>query len=370
MSFKNVFSLSAIALLSACVFTGCSSSEDGPTPPPHEEEVSGLYILNEGSYEMNNSTLSLFSQPEGNPGVVVPDIFENNNGRKLGDTGHDFVVYGSKMYVAVYGSGTIEVTDLSGKSIKQIKTDNTGANIQPRYLTTHSGKVYVTLFDGFLARLDTTSLAIEAKIAVGRNPENVVVANNKLYVANSGGMDYNTAIGYDNTVSVVDIASFSETKKIEVVFNPSNMVTDSEGDVYLVSLGNYTLEVPNTLQKIDSQTDEVSSIEIANATEMASVGDKIYMIYSQYDEDIRSQTITYYVYDAITETVITENFISDGTVVAFPYKISADVVSGNVYITNSDYVNNGDIYEFSSAGKLLNKFEVGIGPRKVVAGKL
>lgn len=134
------------------------------------------------------------------------------------------------MYIAVYGSSIIEVTDLSGKSIKQIKSS--GDALLPRFFTANEGKVYVSLYDGYVARLDTASLEIEQKVKVGRNPEQLVVANNKLYVANSGGLDYNTPVGYDKTVSVIDLASFQETKKIEVVTNPVNLVTDSQGDVY------------------------------------------------------------------------------------------------------------------------------------------
>ena len=103
----------------------------------------------------------------------------------------------------------------------------------------------MSLYDGYVARLDTASLEIEQKVKVGRNPEQLVVANNKLYVANSGGLDYNTPVGYDKTVSVVDLVSFQETKKIEVVTNPVNLVTDNQGDVYLVSMGDYGA-IPNT----------------------------------------------------------------------------------------------------------------------------
>ena len=52
---------------------------------------------------------------------VVPDYFLAQNGRGLGDTAQDMIVYGDKMYIAVYGESTIEVTDLKAKSIKQVK---------------------------------------------------------------------------------------------------------------------------------------------------------------------------------------------------------------------------------------------------------
>ena len=47
----------------------------------------------------------------------------------------DMIVYGDKMYIAVYGESTIEVTDLKAKSIKQVKTEG-----QPRYMVSEVEK--------------------------------------------------------------------------------------------------------------------------------------------------------------------------------------------------------------------------------------
>lgn len=59
-----------------------------------------------------------------------------------------------------------------------------------------------------------------------------------------------------------------------------------------------------------------------------------------------------------------ESFIMDGTSIGKPYSISA--VGGNVYVAESDYKNNGDIYCFGGDGKLFKKFEAGLNPMKVV----
>ncbi|WP_455642816.1 DUF5074 domain-containing protein [Parabacteroides sp.] len=332
---------------------------ESPGPEPEPTDNGGIYFLNSGKIGSNNAGLSCFNL---NTLTMTVDTFMNVNERGLGDTANDMIVYGSKMYIAVYGSNIIEVTDLSGKSIKQIKSD--GDALLPRFFTANEGKVYVSLYDGYVARLDTASLEIEQKVKVGRNPEQLVVANNKLYVANSGGLDHSTPLGYDKTVSVVDLASFQETKKVEVVINPTNLVTDSQGDVYLVSTGDYGA-IPNTFQRIDSKTDEVTIITETNATEMASTGDKLYMIYSQYDANW-NQVISFISYDAINEKVISDNFITDGTSIAKPYKIGADPKTGYIYITASDYKTNGDVYAFDASGKKVFQFEVGLNPVKAV----
>ena len=322
--------------------------QDGRTVLEH------FYFLSSGKMGNNNSSLYMYDVKTKK---MTPDYFAAQNGRGLGDTAQDMLVYGSKMYIAVYGESTIEVTDLEAKSIKQIKTE--GA---PRALTSKDGKVYVSYYNGYVARLDTASLQVDATAKVGRNPEQLAISGDKLYVANSGGMDYNTPAGYDKTVSVVDLASFKEEKKIDVVINPCNMTVDNQGDIYLVSMGNYG-DVPNTLQRIDAKTGTASVITETNATELASDGDNLYMFYSQYDANW-NQVISYIAYDAINEKVLRDNFITDGTTIDKVYKMG--VVKDFVYFSTSDYVNDGDVYFYSKDGKLVDKFEAGLNPMRVV----
>lgn len=318
----------------------------------------GIYILNSGKQGSNNASLVYYNFETAG---LTEKVFENVNSKALGDTGQDVFIYGSKVYIAVYGSGVIYVTDKSGKILKTIESTKEGVKQQPRGLTAYDGKIYATFYDGYLAKIDTTALNIEKQVKVGRNPEYVRAANGKLFVANSGGMDYNTALGYDKTVSVVDAAAFSESEEIDVVINPDKMAVDSEGDIYVISNGNYG-DVPNTLQRIHKEEDKYVVTKVGNATWMSMCNDKLYIIYSQYDASW-NQTITYYVYDAKTEKMITDNFITDGTDVQKPYSITSDPVNNYIYIGTSDYTNNGDLYIFTSEGKLVKKFDTkGINP--------
>ena len=284
------------------------------------------------------------------------DVYKRQaqNGRGLGDTAQDMIVYGDKMYIAVYGESTIEVTDLKAKSIKQVKTEG-----QPRYMVSEGGKVYISYYNGYVARLDTASLEVEAKVKVGRNPEQLAVSSNKLFVSNSGGMDYSTEVGYDKTVSVVDLSTFTEIKKLDVVLNPTRIQADEQGNVYVVSMGNYA-DIPNTVQKINTETYEVTSLtNCPNATEMAYEDGKLFLFYAQWG----MSSPAFLTFDTKSQSAGT-SFITDGTSIQSPYSISA--VGGNVYVAESDYKNNGDIYCFGGDGKLFKKFEAGLNPMKVV----
>jgi hypothetical protein len=230
----------------------------------------------------------------------------------------------------------------------------------PRSMAALNGKVYVSYFDGYLAQIDTASLTIEKQVQVGRYPEYVRVANNKLYVANSGGMDFDSELGYDKTVSVINPVSLTKIIDLDVVLNPVQLTTDSKGNVYVISNGNYG-DVPSALQKINASSVNVTNLGLT-ATYMAMYNDKLYIIDSQFDENWNS-TYAFIIYDTETEKVVTENFITDGTVINGPCSINIDPSSGNIYIGTSDYVTDGDMYVFSPEGKLLDLFDTkGLNP--------
>lgn len=357
MKKKQLLWLSALCAAMICSFTACSDDDD-PEPIP-QPEVTGVYFLNTGKIGNNNATLDFYI-PETKD--LQKKVYSAKNGEGLGDTAQDMLIYGAKMYITIYGSNRIQVTDLSGKLLNYIEPkDDAGQPRSPRYLTAYEGKVYVTLYDGHVAKVDTTTTQIESLVAVGRNPDQLAVSKGKLFVCNSGGMDYPN---YDKTVSVVDVNSFTVIKTIEVVINPTDISVDTQGDLYVISKGNYG-DIPNTLQRINSSTYEVTTIDDVVATWMSmGIDDKLYIVSSQYDENW-NQIAEYYVYDAAKESMVGK-FITDGTTVEKPCCISTDPIDGTVYIGTSDYISTGDMYVFSAEGKLLDKKGVsGLNPAGV-----
>ncbi len=346
----------------ACVslfFVACSPDDAGTDSG--QGGVSGLsgfkccYVLNSG--EWKNSSTSSLTKYNIESGLVEQGYFERQNGRKLGNLPNDMVVYGSKMYIAVSGESTIEITDLDAKSVKQINCEE-----QPRYFATHNGKVYVSLYnEGYVARIDTATLQVDAKVKVGRNPEQLTVLGNKLYVANSGGMDL-YGVGADNTVSVIDLVSFEEVEKVEVVLNPMSVVSVPDG-VFVVSAGNYA-DVSGALQFIDATTGEVSVVEGCNMTELCYNSGVLYGFLSQYDE-MWNETITFYSYCLDSKAVVTPWINEKEKPV--PYKVCG--VGDFVAVTSSDHINDGDVYVYDADGMLVLKIAAGLEPVKMIGVK-
>lgn len=352
-----------IFLLFLNFFTSCDDMKDMPTPvdlPATPGETGKMYVLSEGLFNMNNSTLALLNFDNR---TINSDFFLFQNNRGLGDTANDMKAYGSKLWIVVNVSSQVEVVDLrTGISLRRIPFFNsTKTARQPRFITFYGNKAYVCSFDGTVSRIDTTSMEIEATTTVGRNPDGITATNGKLYVSNSGGLDIPN---YDKTVSVVDLNTFSEIKKITIGPNPFKLDVDSQGDVYVTIRGN-NLDIKGSLCRINSQKDQVvqtfSNLPVVNFT---IKNDTAYLYNFNYSDN------SYWVktFDCKTEQIISDNFITDGTVLERPFGIFVHPTNGNVYLTDArNYTTKGDLLCFSRKGKLLYKVEnVGLNPNSVI----
>ena len=358
---KNFSSLRFLfmSLFFATAIIACSddNNDDGPGGGDENTATSGIWVLNQGSYGGNNASLSHYDiETE----EVKEDVFFNVNGRKLGELAQDIKCYGSLMYITVSGSGSLEVVDkITGSSVKQINfTDEDNQPREPRRIACAGGNVYVTLYDGFVARIDTISLTIEDYVTVGRNPEGITAFGNRLFVANSGGMGYPD--NFDNTVSVIDISvsqetgkpKFTETGKTTVADDPIEIFATEYGDIYVISRADYTNPV---LQRISTATTEITTIHGFKAYSMSIAGKYAYI----YNYDYDTMESSYTLYDIMEKKVERESLITDNTEISSPYYIGADPTTGDFFVSSGAYNSNGDLYIFDKNGQCKTNFDTG-----------
>jgi YVTN family beta-propeller protein len=341
--------LALICIAGIIAFNSCKKD---PKAPP--EVLGDIYILNEGTMGMNNASLSCYNSQTKE---LSNDYFLEKNKRGLGDIANDLKAYGGKLYCVVNGSNTVEVMNLyTGESVKQIPLPNKS----PRSIAFWKNKAYVCSFDGTVVQIDTASLAVEKSVKAGRNPEDLCVSNGKLYVSNSGGLDYPN---YDSTVSVIDLQTFTEIKKIPVGVNPCRIQADDYGNVFLVVMGNYD-DVQTTFKCISSQIDTVTDVFNIPATNFTLSGNTAYLY--QYDY-FGSGTFLVKEFNVLSKQIVKDNFLSETVAIQVPYGISVHPKSGDVYITDSrQFRESGDVHCFDKNGKKKFSLSVGVGPSKVV----
>lgn len=163
---------------------------------------------------------------------------------------------------------------------------------------------------------------------MGRNPDGICVQNEKLYISNSGGLDYSSGlVGVDNTVSVVDIATFKESSKLTVGPNPGKIVAGPDETVYVATRGEDVEAGDYNFVKIDCRTNKVtqSNEKVQN---FAIDGEIAYL----YNYNYNTQTSSIKMFNLKTEETIRENFITDGTVIK-RHTASTSILTATMYIS-------------------------------------
>lgn len=334
------------------------------TLPMVGSRIKGFYQLNEGNMGMNRASLDYFDYTTG---YYTRDLFSERNPeivKELGDVGNDIQVYGEKVYAVINVSNLIVVFDVrTARKIKEIEVPNC------RYLTFWKDRAYVSSYAGrvqidpnaeigFVAEIDTTTLTVNRKIPVGYQPEEMVVRDSKLYVANSGGY---RAPNYDRTVSVIDLETWKEKKKIDVGINLHRMEIDKRGDIYVTSRGDYN-KTPSCLYVIDSATDQVKQRIDTPVGGMCMSGDSLYYYSVAYHATSGANRVTYGILDTRTKKQLTDRIITDGTdeEIMIPYGLAINPETKEIFMSDAqNYVVTGYVYCFSPEGKLKWKTEGG-----------
>lgn len=327
-------------------------------------KITGFYQLNEGNMGMNCATIDYFDYTTG---YYTRDIFSERNPtivKELGDVGNDIKIYGNKVYAVINCSNYIEVFDVhTAIHVKEIRVPNC------RYMAFNGGKAYISSYSGpveinpnaekgFVAEIDTVTLELTRKVEVGYQPDEIAVYDGKLYVANSGGY---RVPNYDRTVSVIDLETFKEIKKIDVGINLHRIKIDKRGYLYVSSRGDY-YDTPPNLYVIDTRTEKVVKETGIPVSDMWLDDDLLYYYSVAYNKYTGGNEITYGILDTRTMEQISDKVITDGTDrdILIPYGIAVNPETKEIFISDAqNYVVTGYVYCYSPEGKLKWRTEGG-----------
>ncbi|MCR4664047.1 MAG: YncE family protein [Paludibacteraceae bacterium] len=321
-----------------------------------KNEIIGFYLLNEGNMGSNKATLDYYDY---STGVYHRNIYSERNPdrvQSLGDVGNDLKIYGNRLYAVINCSNLVEVmTADSAKHIGTIECPNC------RYLRFKDGYGYLTSYagpvlidqdykqKGYVAKFDTATLEIIDTCHVGFQPDELEIVGNRLYVANSGGY---MVPNYENTVSVIDIATMQEVKRIEVVNNLHHLRVDGHNQLWVTSRGDYYNQ-PSRLYCIDILTETlIDSVDVA-VSNLWLDGDSLYVYGTEWSYVNMDNTITYSIVNVLTHEVVNRQFITDSEVlITIPYGIMVHPVTKDIYVTDAkNYVSPGVLWSLDHNGK-------------------
>lgn len=361
----------AVLLMGAALFTACNDDNDGPYYPFPVVVSDGAYVICGGN--MGSSINGSLTYIDYATQSASQNVFKNKNGRSLGMTVNDAIIYGSKMYIVVTNENTIEVVNAKTmESIEKIEIiEMLGAEkgSNPRSITAADGKIYVSTYgsssgNGYVAAIDTMTFGLATIYTAGSYPEGIAVANNHLYVANS---DY--GMGKNPSISVIDLTTGIDSPiKSDKIVNPMTVAV-AGSDIYVFDMGNYST-VMGGLRLISGMNSSMTRT-LFECTHVGFAGHNIYAINSVYGKDAPTKYFSYNILTGETTTydVGLKRFFN-------PNVITADPATGKIYIAsyNEDpsrpgkagYAVNGYVAEYSPSGELLNTYDCGVGPNAIV----
>lgn len=303
----------------------------------------GIYLLCEGNMGSNKATLDFMNLRSG---TYTTNIYGANNPnviKDLGDVGNDVDIYGNRLWAVINCSHKVEVMDKhTCVRIGQVDVPNC------RYLAFANGKAYVSSYvapvsldpnaeRGAIFEIDTATLQITRRCVVGYQPEEIAIVGDLLYVANSGGY---RAPDYDSTLSVIDLQSFTEIRRIPLAINLHNVQKDGQNRLWVTSRGS---DMTSTSGKIFVlEKEQIVRTFAITANNMHICGDSVYLVPNQ--TNIKQLTIIH------TQTFALHN-VSLQEEIDRPYGIIVNPYNRDILLTDAEnYVSSGMLYCFSREG--------------------
>ncbi|SHK28482.1 YncE family protein [Hymenobacter psychrotolerans] len=342
---------SALLLLSSCD----PDDDDNPVVPP-VAATNSVFVVNEGSYGTPNGSISLFDVASKT--ITAPDIFQAANNRPLlADVAQNMVVRGNRGYIVANQNGRLITVSLP--DFREVSTLSSPL-AQPRYIAVASDdKAYVSEWIqapfpapvvGRVAIINLRTNTVTGTIPVGKAPEEMLLANGKLFVANSE----------DNTVTVINTNTDVVETTLTVGANPANLVQDANGRIWVLCAGSTDYSNP-ALSKLGSLSD-------FTATAPYTVRKRDLTYTPGYGSRVRRNSTGDQLY-LKTGSGVFRVGIADATIPTTPflkrsfYGLDIDPNNNTIYAGVAvSYSGPGRIVRYNASGTPLDSATVGILP--------
>lgn len=339
---KNIFSI-----LIVLTFFSCSKDELGPQCENCiEEEVttqlSDILITNEGTFNWNNGSISLY-KPLSH--TISQNVFSQaNNNIPLGDVAQSITQINNKAYVVINNSNKVEVIDINNfSSVATIS----GFNSPRHFLPINTNKAYVTdLYANSIQIVDLNNNSISGNIPLNGWTEELLLHNDSVYVCDMTN---------DNLL-IIDPTNNTLIDSVKVGESPNSILIDQNNKIWIMCSGGINSTNPKLI-KFNPQNRTIEATytfpnisESPGSMKINATGDRLYFLNSNvYRMGINSSTLP------------TSSFIPNNNNTF--YSLGVDPINEDIYVSDAiDYVQNGVIFRYSVEGLLIHQFNAGIIP--------
>jgi DNA-binding beta-propeller fold protein YncE len=357
--------LALLALLASC------RPSPSPELPPRTLGTAGAYILCEGLWRQDNSTLSRYDRASGS---AINDVFASvNAGLRLGDTGNDMVALGDTLYIAVSTSRTIEALRLStGQSLGRLRL--LGQRQEPRKIAiVNDSTAFATLLnDDAVVEFHPRTLRQTRIIAVGPAPEGIAATDRYVFVANSGYGDFRAREPKAGEISVIQLASRREIAAFNNLPNVLGL-TLSPDKTRLYATYKHLPSLRDSLGGIvefdTERLQELRRWRLRNpsAVALTAHGDSLFVLAGgvQIGANVSSNDVWFI--PLKTPNAAPRLMVSNPDKRAMWYGLAADALTGELWVCNArNFSIEGAVQVFSPQGVLRKQFDVGVNPNTVV----
>ena len=371
-----VFSAVLAAIVAGCTKENASEILDFTGIEVEVGEQNGsskLFILNEGAFP-GASTLDLL---DFKTKKYYADVFSQANpgiAQGLGNTGNDMAIVDGKLWVLMNASNQVSVLD-----IPSFKLDKVLPIDSPRHICLDQTHVYISSYgaavyggdpvEGKVYRITRSKYEID-EVTVGYQPEGLCVAGGKLYVANSGGYNWQ----HDNRISVIDLGTFKLEKQLEIPqTNLNHLVLGTDGKLWVNTYGESTwtqdeggewiqsVSAPMSLSAV-STSGEIQTVAGVHADKMVRAGSYIYAIGNDAEMSGGYDLCLYKVNTSNVSVVSTTHFASsDLSRIGYPYGIDVNLENGDIYICDASFTAGSKVHCFDSSLKWKWTVDTGVG---------
>ena len=334
---KTFLIITGIIMLS--ILAGCQK-EPADSDYPEVQPGAGVFILHEGNFDWNNSSLSYYNK---NTKKSYHQLFEKINGEVPGDLLQSMVLHDGRLWLMVNNSKKIEaINPMNGQRVGTINGLKS-----PRYmLPLNQDKAYVTdlMADGVYI-INTKTYSVTGKIEIPEWTEAVISHQGKVLVS---GM-------YSGKIYSIDPVTDQIISYVQADAGPNSMVVDNQGMLWVLCEGSWP-SYQASLVKIDP----ISMIRL-EGFDLPYTGSP----YARLTICNEGKTLYFlggdlYKVNTTQQQPQPEVFMSGNEM--FLYGIGIDPISGEMYISDAiDFQQKSSIMRFTPQGTLLDKFNAGIG---------